>query len=110
MKEQANFVFPELAKPLRLVDHIAQGLVVIRRPKAAEFNYAGNLRYEHLGRDSTFEGFDDVFGGDSCFVGGSYVGGGLGSIYYRWTDDHDGELVFRPLIVFLSQPQSLVTW
>lgn len=110
MTEQDGFVFPELAKPLRLVDYIAQGLVVIRRPKAAEFNFAGNLRYQYLGEDSTWEGFDDRSQADLRLIGGRSNHGGLGSIDYRWIGSHDGDVAFRPLVVFLPQSQSLVIW
>ncbi len=110
MDEQDSHVFPELAKPLRLVDHIASGLVAIRRPKAAEFNFAGNLRYQYLGEDPTWEGFDDKFGVAHRFIGGGSGSGGLSHVLYDWTGHHCDGLAFRPLVVFLSQPQSLVTW
>lgn len=110
MNEQDSYVFPELAKPLRLVDHIAQDLVVIRRPKATEFNCAGNLRYRHLGEDPTWEGFDDKFAVGYRLFGGHSASGGLGGVDYGWTGNHDGGIAFRPLVVFLSQPQNLITW
>lgn len=110
MDEQDGYVFPELAKPLRLVEQIAQGLVVIRRPKAAEFNFAGNLRYKHLGGDPTWEGFDDHFEGADRLVGGDSDYGGLSYARYGWPDRHYGAVAFRPLVIFLFQPQSLITW
>lgn len=110
MIEQDNYVFPKLAEPLRLVDHIAQGLVAIRRSKAAEFNFAGNLRYQYLGEDPTWEGFDDIFGVVHRLIGGRSDRGGLGHVYCHWTDYRHDRIAFRPLVVFLSQPQSLVTW
>lgn len=110
MDEQDSYVFPELAKPLRLVDHIASGLVAIRRPKAAELNFAGNLRYQYLGEDPTWEGFDDIFEVDDRLIGGRSGHGGLGDVDCLWSDYRNGLIAFRPLVVFLSQPQSLVTW
>lgn len=110
MDEQDRYIFPELAKPLRLVDHIASGLVAIRRPKAVEFNFAGNLRYKHLGEDATWEGFDDIFEADRRLIGGCSDDGGLSRVHCYWTGHHDDDITFRPLVVFLSQPQSLVTW
>lgn len=110
MDEQDNYVFPEFAKPLRLVDHIASGLVAIRRSKAAEFNFAGNLRYQYLGEDPTWEGFDDKFEVDDRLIGGYSDDGGLSGVDDRWTAHHHDDVAFRPLVVFLSQPQSLVTW
>lgn len=110
MDEQDGYVFPELAKPLRLVNHIAQGLVVIRRPKTAEFNYAGHLHWKHLGEDPTWEGFDDKFGAAYRLIGGGSGDGGLSYVYCDWSDRHDGGIAFRPVVVFLSQPQNLITW
>lgn len=111
MDEQDRYVFPKLARPLRLVDHTASGLVVIRRPKASEFNFAGNLRYQYLGEDSTWEGFDDKFGlVDGRLGGGGSDLSGLSVVDFRWAGFHYGDIAFRPLVVFLSQPQSLVTW
>lgn len=110
MNEQDKYVFPEFAKSLRLVDHIAEGLVVMRRPKVVEFNFAGNLRWKHLGEDPTWEGFDDRFGDDGRLIGGYSSIGGLSDVDCLWFVRHDGLIAFRPVVVFLSQPQSLVTW
>lgn len=110
MDEQDSYVFPEFARPLRLVDPIAQAVAVIRRPKAAEFNFAGNLRLRHLGEHPNWEGFDDKFGANYRLIGGRSSRGGLAYVDYQWTCHPFSRLVFRPLVAFLSQPQSLVTW
>lgn len=110
MDEQDNFVFPELAKPLRLVDKIAERLVQVRRPKAAELNFVGNLKLQHLGEDPTWEGFEDKFGDVRRLIGGRSGVGGLSDVSYDWSDCHGGDVAFRPAVVFSSQPQSLVTW
>lgn len=110
MDEQDNFVFPELAKPMRLVDKIAKGVVQVRRPKAAEFNFVGNLKLPHLGEDPNWEGFGDKFGDGVRLVGGHSGVGGLSRVVYDWSDGHRGGVAFRPVVVFLFQPQSFVTW
>lgn len=110
MDEQDRYVFSELVKPLRLVDHIAQALVVIRRPKAAEFNFAGNLRYKHLGGHPAWEGFEDKYRVDRRLIGGGSVYRGLSRVGCIPSDVNDGHFHFRPLVVFLFQHQNLITW
>ncbi len=110
MDEQDGFIFPELAKLLRLVDKIAEGQVSIRRPKVAEFNFVGNLKLKHLGEDRTWEGFEDKFGDNNRLIGGDSRFGGLSYVRCRWRDGRHVELAFRPIVVFSSHSQSLVTW
>ena len=110
MDKQDQVVFPRLAERWRLIEAIAQGQAKIRRLKAAEFNFVGNLRLPHLGEANTWEGFEDKFGVDDRLFGGRSVPGGLAYVSYVWSDFHDGRLAFRPLVEFSSQNQSLITW
>lgn len=109
---QDRFVFPELAKLLCLVDRIREGIVVIRRPKAAEFNFAGNLRYPHLGQVDTLEVFEDIFKGarGGHLYGGYSAHGGLADVSEDPFDYCDDYIAFRPLVAFPSSNPSLVAW
>src|SRR3989304_6660264 len=82
MDEQDQVVFPRLAEQWRLVKAIAQGQARIRRLKAVEFNFAGNLHLRHLGEADTWEGFEDKFGGGRRFIGGRSGRGGLASVHF----------------------------
>ncbi len=99
MDEQDGFVFPKLAERLRLVDAVAAGTAEVRRPTVAEFNYAGNLRYAHLGEANTWEGFNDKFGDGRRLIGGYSDDGGLSSVHYCPTGLHHDGVAFRPLVV-----------
>lgn len=101
--EQDQFVFPQLAMCLRLVDRVKEGVTQLRRTTEMEFNFAGNLRYPHLGQANTLEWLDDKFGCARRLVGGHSGGGGLAFVYYGWSGGHDGGIGFRPLIVFSPQ-------
>lgn len=110
MGEQDQVVFPKLAEKWRLREAIAQRQGRVRRPKVAEFNFAGNLRYPYLGEADTCEGFEDKFGADCRLFGGDSDSGGLARVYYDWSDNHDDGVAFRPLVEFSSHNQSLITW
>lgn len=110
MDEQDRVVFPRLAEKWRLVEAITQGQVRIRRPKVAEFNFAGNLRYPYLGEANTWEGFEDKFEVGGRLVGGDSDFGGLADVDYSWSDNLADFMAFRPLVEFSSQNQSLITW
>jgi len=93
--EQDRTVFPQLAQILRLNEVAAR----VRRPTAIELNFAGNLRYSHLGEANTWEWLDDNFGNGGWLVGGCSNFGGLYFVCL-WHDDRIGNAAFRPLVVF----------
>lgn len=110
MDEQDQVVFPKLAEKWRLKEAIVQGQARVRRPKVAEFNFAGNLRYPFLGEANTWEGFEDKFEVDDRLLGGSSGFGGLAGVSYFRSYYHYDVVAFRPLVEFSSHNQSLITW
>lgn len=94
--EQDRTVFPELTKILRLTESAAR----VRKPTEMEFNFAGNLRYPHLGKAVTWEWLHDKFGGYGRLIGGRSDAGGLAYVYHDWSDVHYDGVAFRPLVVF----------
>lgn len=95
--EQDQIVFPKLAEILQLVEDVT----IVRRPTLVEFNFAGNLRYSHLGEANTWEWLHDKFAGGYRLIGGLSERGGLAGVYRDWPSDHGADVAFRPLIVFL---------
>jgi len=100
--EKDQTVFPQLAKILRLTKSVA----IVRRPTEMEFNFAGNLRYPHLGEANTWEQLNDKWGGSFWLTGGNSEMGGLADVHYDCTYDGCSNVrqdidAFRPLVVFL---------
>lgn len=94
--EQDQIVFPKLAKILQLTESVA----TVRRPTVMEFNFAGNLRYPHLGKAGTWEWLHDKFANGFRLIGGFSYDGGLAGVRDYWSDARDDSIAFRPLVVF----------
>ena len=74
----------------------------VRLPRAIEFNVLGNLFHPEWGETTTWEWFEDVFGGGRRLHGGYSVYGGLADVDHYWSDGRD-DIGFRPLVVFPSK-------
>ena len=95
--EQDQTVFPELEEVLRLTE----GAAKVRRPTEMEFNFAGNLRYSHLGEAGAWEWLHDRFMDDCRLIGGYSGSGRFTHVSYGWSNHHHDYVAFRPLVVFL---------
>ena len=98
--EQDRVIFPQMAKIIRLVERVEEGSAWIRRPTESEFNFAGNLRYPHLGQANTWEWLNDEFEDDDRLVGGHSDGGGLADVHCGWSGNRSGFVAFRSLLGF----------
>lgn len=94
--EQDQAVFPVLRKILQLTESVA----IVRRPTEIEFNFAGNLRYPHLGEADTWEWLQDKFVGGLRLVGGHSGYGGVADVGCPWSGPRHVLVAFRPLVVF----------
>lgn len=74
----------------------------VRLPKEIEFNVVGNLFHPEWGQTSTWEWFEDRFGGGDRLYGGGCGFGGLVNVSCSWSDGRNAGIGFRPLIVFSS--------
>lgn len=96
-QEAENVVFPTLAEKFNVDKDQVTAL------GAGEFNFAGNLRYDHFGTANTWEWFQNRFGGGDRLIGGHSGDGGLSSVYCSWAVNHLGRIAVRPLVRFLSK-------
>lgn len=90
--ETERAVYPELAR----IWAVRVGEVTDLT--AAEFYYAGVLRYPHFGEANTWEWFADKFGAVRRLCGGDSGVGGLSDVYYGDSGGRGGVLAFRPVV------------
>lgn len=95
-----GYVAPKVAKLLG-VNRLPG--VVVRKPRAIEFNVLGNAFYPQWGQTSTWEWFEDRFERASRLYGGGSGRGGLAGIRSFHSANQIDDLGFRLLVVF---PQS----
>ncbi len=102
-----NISHDELRKP-EVKEALAKVLDVpiesLRLPRAIERNYLGNSFYPEWGDTNTLEWYEDDYESGRKRLGGGYSEhGGLSGVGWRYPDDRNGDLGFRPFVVFSSK-------
>lgn len=89
-------VYPEISNRLKL----NSANVVVRSPRAIEFNFLGNLHYPEFGKSPNSIWLEDLHKSGSRLVSGNAKRGGLSGIDWRRPDQRYDVVGFRPMIVF----------
>lgn len=117
---QDTYVFPRLVNEWNLTNLKDSGKLNIGRLTGMEFNFAGNLRYNHFGESDTAEWLQDICGVPDYgprmdvvmvyghrLIGGSSRRGGLEHIDLRQSDSNlvlpYNAIAFRPVIKFAQE-------